>query len=136
MPNLFDQLGSLHAVKQLAHEFYDVMDREPEFAELRALHPKVLNTPKKKLYRILAHWLGGPELMPSEPPSANMLELRHRRVELTEYNAQLWLACMDKTMENLGLAPELQQQLHHHFSGMITAMQQRRQVIVSKTANH
>lgn len=96
MPNLFDQLGSLHAVKQLAHEFYDVMDREPEFAELRALHPKVLNTPKKKLYRILAHWLGGPELMPSEPPSANMLELRHRRVELTDHNAKLWLACMEK----------------------------------------
>ena len=73
--NLFNQLGSLAAIKQLADEFYDVMDSDPVFNELRRLHPQKSVKTKKKLFRYLTHWLGGPKLLPQQRPSAALLEL-------------------------------------------------------------
>lgn len=63
-----------------------------------------------------------------------MLELRHRHVELSHHHAQLWLACMAKTMVNLHLNAVLQSQLQNRFSAMIKAMQQQRISIEKKSA--
>jgi hemoglobin len=123
---LFDQLGSLSTIKQLANRFYDVMDNDPAFIDLRVLHPQKLITTKKKLFRFLTHWLGGPKRLSRIPLSAALLELRHRHVELTEHHTHLWLNCMDKAMVHLDIDPALKQTLNHKFSGMIKAMQQQR----------
>ncbi len=127
--SLFEQLGSLSAVKQLANTFYDVMDKDPAYLELRVLHPQKLTTTKKKLYRLLAHWLGGPALLTVEPPSAQLLERRHHHIDLNDRHAALWLDCMQHAMRSCELNTQLQQQLNHRFSSMIKAMQQQRKTI-------
>ena len=127
--NIFNQLGSLAAIKQLADEFYDVMDSDPTFNDLRSLHPHKLIKTKKKLFRFLTHWLGGPKLLTRVPPSAALLELRHRHFELNEERAKLWLACMDKAMSNLEIESALKDKLNSKFAGMIKAMQRQRTTI-------
>ncbi len=87
--SLFNQLGDITAVKQLADTFYDVMDRDPDFHDLRLLHPLKLLTTKKKLFRVLNHWLGGPKQLTPMPPSIARLELRHRNIDLNDYHAAL-----------------------------------------------
>lgn len=56
----FDLLGGEARVRELADRFYDLMDLEPAFAELRALHPPSLEGSRDKLFWFLCGWLGGP----------------------------------------------------------------------------
>lgn len=128
---LFNQLGSLTAIKQLANEFYDVMDSDPAFKDLRALHPQKLVKTKQKLFRFLTHWFGGPKLLPRVPPSAALLALRHHHIELSAQSAKLWLACMDNAMSNLGIGQALKERLNSKFAGMIKAIQQQRALKIS-----
>ena len=130
--NIFKQLGSLAVIKQLADEFYDVMECDPAFNDLRSLHPQKLVKTKKKLFRFLTHWLGGPKLLTRVPPSAALLELRHRHFDLSEERAKLWLACIDKAMSNLKIEQALKERLSVKFAGMIKAMQQQRTALINK----
>ena len=56
----FDLLGGETPVRELVDRFYDLMDLEAAFAELRALHPPDLDGSRDKLFWFLCGWLGGP----------------------------------------------------------------------------
>ena len=56
----FDWIGGEAPVKALVERFYDLMDLEPEFAVLRAMHPASLDGSRDKLKWFLSGWLGGP----------------------------------------------------------------------------
>jgi hemoglobin len=57
----FDALGGGDAVRTLVDRFYDLMDLEPAYAGIRALHPGTLDGSRDKLYWFLSGWLGGPD---------------------------------------------------------------------------
>ena len=61
-PGPFEQLGGEAGVRRLVDRFYDLMELEPAFAALRALHPSTLDGSRDKLYWYLSGWLGGPSL--------------------------------------------------------------------------
>ncbi|WP_204306352.1 globin domain-containing protein, partial [Escherichia coli] len=46
----FDLIGGEARVRELVDRFYDLMDLEPEFAVLRALHPQSLDGSRDKLF--------------------------------------------------------------------------------------
>ncbi len=52
-PTPFEQLGGVAGVRALVDRFYDLMDLEPEFAGLRALHPTTLDGSRDKFARFL-----------------------------------------------------------------------------------
>jgi len=60
--SLFEQIGGLTKVKNLANEFYTVMEGDSNARELRNVHPEKLINSRKNLYRFLSEWLGGPKL--------------------------------------------------------------------------
>tara|TARA_R110002111_G_scaffold121387_1_gene185054 strand:+ start:126 stop:536 length:411 start_codon:yes stop_codon:yes gene_type:complete len=125
--DLFDQLGGITPVKQLANTFYDVMDTDPDFHDLRVLHPQKLITTKKKLFRFLRHRLTTPDLLIQDLRNDEQLELRHRHVELNKYHIELWLACMDKTMTTLEIPTHLKSALNIEFVSLIHAMKKHRE---------
>ena len=58
----FDAIGGEVAVRGLVDHFYDLMDRNPQFAGIRALHKPDLSHAREKLYEFLSGWLGGQPL--------------------------------------------------------------------------
>ena len=58
----YAHLGGESAVRALVDRFYDLMELEPRFAELRAVHPSTLEGSRDKLFWFLSGWLGGPDL--------------------------------------------------------------------------
>ena len=49
----FDRVGGEARVRALVDRFYDLMDLEPAYAELRAVHPSTLEGSRDKLFWFL-----------------------------------------------------------------------------------
>jgi hemoglobin len=58
----FDLIGGDAKLRELVDRFYDLMELEPEFAGIRALHPASLDGSRDKFYWFLSGWTGGPSL--------------------------------------------------------------------------
>ena len=57
----FDWIGGEGPVKALTERFYDLMDLEPTYRALRAVHGSELVNARQKLFLFLCGWLGGPQ---------------------------------------------------------------------------
>jgi truncated hemoglobin YjbI len=58
----YEWLGGDARVRALVDRFYDLMDLEPGYTELRQAHGPSLNDARDKLYWFLSGWLGGPAI--------------------------------------------------------------------------
>ncbi len=56
-PTPFERLGGDAALRELVDRFYDLMDLEPEFAGIRALHPPGLQRELAKAILGTADWM-------------------------------------------------------------------------------
>ncbi len=57
----YELLGGSDVVSAIANRFYELMDSEPQYAELRALHAPDLGPVKQGLVEFMSAWLGGPK---------------------------------------------------------------------------
>src|SRR6185312_10181362 len=96
-PTPFEMLGGLEGVRALVDRFYDLMDLEPEFAELRALHPTTLEGSRDKFAWFLTGWLGGPDLY-VERFGHPRLRMRHFPYAIGIRERDQWLTCMGLAM--------------------------------------
>lgn len=60
-PSPFETMGGEPVVLALVQRFYDLMDLEPDYKGIRALHPPHLEGSRDKLFWFLCGWLGGPQ---------------------------------------------------------------------------
>ena len=102
-PTPFELLGGLEGVRALVDRFYDLMDLEPEFADLRALHPTSLDGSRDKLAWFLTGWLGGPDLY-IERFGHPRLRMRHFPYAIGIRERDQWLTCMGLAMAEIGEA--------------------------------
>ncbi|MDO3525403.1 group II truncated hemoglobin [Ralstonia pseudosolanacearum] len=110
----FDLLGGEARVRELADRFYDLMDLEPAFAELRALHPPSLEGSRDKLFWFLCGWLGGPSHY-IERFGHPRLRARHLPFEIGTRERDQWMRCMALAMQDLGIDEALQMRLMQAF---------------------
>ena len=123
-PTPFEQLGGIDGVRALVDRFYDLMDLEPEFAALRALHPATLDGSRDKFAWFLTGWLGGPDLY-VERFGHPRLRMRHFPYPIGVEVRDQWLACMGLAMAEIGEA-----------GGFTQDMQQRLMRSFANTADH
>jgi len=107
-------LGGDAAVRALVERFYDLMDLEPGYAELRALHAADLTHAREKLYLFLSGWLGGPSLY-IERYGHPMLRARHLPFPIGIRERDQWLACMERALVEQGVPESLRQRLRQAF---------------------
>lgn len=129
--SLFERMGGLTGVKNLADEFYNVMESDKRAKALRQVHPEKLINTRIKLYRFLSEWLGGPKLFGAQHVTVKWLELRHRHFNLTQEHEDQWLYCMNMAMTNLVFDAGIKDDLNTRFSAMVKSMRAQREKISS-----
>ena len=110
------RLGGEPAVRALVDRFYDLMELEPRFAELRAVHPSTLDGSRDTLCWFLSGWLGGPDLYISRFGHPR-LRARHLPYPIGVKERDQWLACMGQAMDEQGFDPVLAARLKESFAG-------------------
>ena len=110
----FDWIGGEPAVHALVERFYDLMDLEPAYTELRAAHGPELDSARQKLFWFLCGWLGGPDHY-IERFGHPRLRMRHLPFSIGIRERDEWLACMDQAMRETGVDEALRQRLSQSF---------------------
>lgn len=113
-PTPYQLLGGDAKVRELVERFYDLMDFEPAYRELRAVHGSTLESAREKLYLFLSGWLGGPSLY-TDRFGHPMLRARHLPFAIASRERDQWMACMVQAMEETEVPQELRQALEQAF---------------------
>lgn len=120
----FAALGGETGVRRLVDRFYDLMDIERGYAELRALHPSALDGSRDKLHWYLCGWLGGPQHY-VERFGHPRLRARHLPFSIGLRERDQWLACMRQAMRECELDPALGRRLDEAFFNTADWMRNR-----------
>ncbi|HKR90452.1 MAG TPA: group II truncated hemoglobin [Phenylobacterium sp.] len=81
-------------VRRLVEAFYDLMEREPEFAALRAVHAADLRPMRARLADFLTQWTGGPRVWTERHPERGCMVSVHAPFAIDGKLADDWMACM------------------------------------------
>jgi hemoglobin len=112
----FAQLGGEAGVRALVDRFYDLMELEPAYAQLRALHPQDLAGSRDKLHWFLCGWLGGPDLY-QQRFGHPRLRARHLPYPIGIAERDQWMACMAEAVAQQHVAPALAARLLQALAG-------------------
>jgi hemoglobin len=110
----FEWIGGEARVRELVDRFYDLMDLEQAYAQLRAVHGSVLDDARQKLFWFLCGWLGGPQHY-TERFGHPRLKQRHMPFKVGLVERDQWLACMDQAMGEATLPEALRTRLNTAF---------------------
>jgi hemoglobin len=110
----FEALGGETLVQALVERFYDLMELDPAYAALRAVHGPDLAQAREKLTWFLCGWLGGPQHY-TERFGHPRLRMRHMPYSIGILERDQWLACMDQAMGEVGMAEAVRLRLHDSF---------------------
>lgn len=106
----YAMVGGEAAVRALVDRFYDLMDLEPAYAGLRALHPSTLDGSRDKLSWFLCGWLGGPSHY-EDRFGHPRLRARHLPFSIGIAERDQWMDCMQQAMRDQAVDPALAQRL-------------------------
>lgn len=113
-PAPYERLGGAARVRALVDRFYDLMDLEPAYADLRRVHGNDLTAARDKLGWFLSGWLGGPDLY-VERFGHPRLRARHLPFSIGVRERDQWLACMNQAMVEEGVDEDLRIRLVQAF---------------------
>jgi hemoglobin len=99
----FDRIGGMAVMQQITDRFYDLMDRDPAFAELRAMHAPDLAPMRQALPQFLAGWAGGPRTWWEANPGKCMMSL-HAPFAIGRVTARQWADAMRRAIEDVAPA--------------------------------
>jgi hemoglobin len=120
----YARIGSEPGVRALVDRFYDLMDLEPDYADLRAVHGPTLEAAREKLFWYLCGWLGGPQHYVQRFGHPR-LRARHLPFAIGLRERDQWLACMRQAMRETGVDAALAQRLQEAFFGTADWMRNR-----------
>jgi hemoglobin len=123
-PTAYERIGGEPAVRALVDRFYDLMDLEPVYARLRAVHPTSLDGSRDKLHWFLCGWLGGPNHY-IERFGHPRLRARHLPFSIGIVERDQWLACMHQAMHEMGVDETLADRLAESFFNTADWMRNR-----------
>lgn len=110
----FEWMGGEPRVQALVDRFYDLMDLEPAYADLRAAHGPELDQARQRLFWFLCGWLGGPDHY-QDRFGHPRLRMRHMPFSIGILERDQWVACMDQAMGETEVDPALRARLKQSF---------------------
>ena len=113
-PTVFEQIGGEAPIDRMVTRFYDLMELQPEYAELRSVHGPDLASAREKLFWFLCGWMGGPQHY-IERFGHPRLRMRHMPFKIGVRERNQWLACMTQAMQETGVPAALCEHLQAAF---------------------
>ena len=110
----FARIGGEPAIHAVVERFYDLMELEPGYAALRAVHGNTLEQARERLFWFLCGWMGGPQHY-VERFGHPRLRARHMPFKIGILERDQWLACMDQAMGEVAVPAELRARLKVSF---------------------
>lgn len=93
----FYRLGGHATMQAICNRFYDLMDTDPAYAELRAMHAPDLARMKQSLAGFLAAWAGGPRDWFEQNPGKCMMSA-HKPYVINKQVAGQWGDAMKRAV--------------------------------------
>jgi hemoglobin len=123
-PSAYDLLGGEPALRAIVDRFYDLMELEPGYRTIRALHPADLSGSRDKLFWFLSGWLGGPALYVQRFGHPR-LRARHLPYSIGVAERDQWMACMEQALAESGVRESVRNRLVEAFYGTADWMRNR-----------
>ena len=111
---LYQIMGGAERLRELVDRFYDLMQLEPDFAGIHAMHPVPNDGSRDKLFMFLSGWMGGPDLFVDQFGHPR-LRARHLPFAIGSSERDQWLRCMAWAMEELGYDDALRVRMMNSF---------------------
>lgn len=117
----FDLVGGMDVVQTIVDRFYDLLDEQPAYAELRGLHAADLGPMRSSLAGFLAAWLGGPRDWFRDHPGVCMMSA-HRGIAMSPAVGRQWGEAMSQAIAEAPLDPAFGAKLAAALSGLASDM--------------
>lgn len=122
----YERIGGREPVARLVQRFYDLMEDDPAFAELRAIHAPDLTDMRSKLVDFLVAWMGGPRDWFDKYPDACIMSAHAAMPGIDETTARQWIDCMDAALAEIRAKdPELAESTLNAMRSMGRTMARR-----------
>lgn len=115
-------IGGERVVTAIVERFYDLMDSETRYSELRAMHSDDLSPMRKSLNSFLMGWMGGPRDWWDKNPGKCMMSI-HRNFKIGELEAKQWVDAMGLAIDENNLPDDMALSLKDAFARMAKGMQ-------------
>jgi hemoglobin len=117
----YDLIGGGVPIRAIVDRFYDLMEMDAAYAELRALHAPDLTPMRESLSSFLAAWTGGPRDWFEDRPGKCMMSV-HRGIPITPETGRQWAEAMRRAIEGSILDPALGEKLAGALSDLARRM--------------
>ena len=94
----YQAAGGEAGIRKLVDAFYDAMERLPEAAKIRKMHPADLTVSRDKLTLFLCGWLNGPALYTQKYGPIRIPQV-HSHLEIGRSERDAWLRCMQEALK-------------------------------------
>ncbi|PLK27188.1 group II truncated hemoglobin [Novosphingobium sp. TH158] len=95
----YERLGGLPVLEAISNRFYDLMDQDPAYAELRAMHSPDLSRMRTSLAQFLMGWSGGPRDWFEANPGRCMMSV-HKPYAISADVAGQWADAMNRAVHD------------------------------------
>lgn len=95
----YERLGGLPVLEAISNRFYDLMDQDPAYAELRAMHAPSLDKMRVALAQFLMGWSGGPRDWFDANPGRCMMSV-HKPYAISADVAGQWADAMSRAVHD------------------------------------
>jgi len=99
----FERVGGHDVMRAITDRFYDLMDQDSAYAELRAIHAADLSDMRAQLPSFLAGWAGGPRDWFEANPGKCMMSA-HGGIPITRETAGQWAEAMTRAIAEAKVA--------------------------------
>lgn len=99
----YERIGGIAVLRQITDRFYDLMEQQPEFRALRAMHAADLAPMRESLPGFLAGWAGGPRHWFDDNPGKCMMSM-HKPFAITRETAGQWADAMNRAIADVAPA--------------------------------
>lgn len=94
----YDRIGGREVLRTIVDRFYDLMEADPAYAELRAMHAADLDPMRASLPAFLAGWAGGPRDWFEANPGKCMMSA-HGSFAINKATAGQWGEAMRRAID-------------------------------------
>ncbi|WP_375203782.1 group II truncated hemoglobin [Hyphococcus sp.] len=117
----YEMIGGAEPVARIVNRFYDLVETDPAYAALRAMHAPDLAPMRASLTGFLIAWMGGPRGWFDNREKTCMMTL-HRPLAIDEGLAEEWAGAMARAVDDCEIEPDFAKQMIEVLRRMCAGM--------------